>query len=95
MDPAHQISEENLHQLYEMTIGVLLPEEDRLLPGNLYRNGSVYVVGDKVEHTGLSWKKLPEYMGALIGFANMDGDMNDLGEGCAAPLRSGLPASLL
>ena len=78
VDPAHQISEENLHQLYEMTIGVLLPEEDRLLPGNLYRNGSVYVVGDKVEHTGLSWKKLPEYMGALIGFANMDGDMNDL-----------------
>ena len=71
----HQISEENLHQLYEMTIGVLLPEEDRLLPGNLYRNGSVYVVGDKVEHTGLSWKKLPEYMGALIEFANMDGDM--------------------
>ena len=78
VDPAHQISEENLHQLYEMTIGVLLPEEDRLLPGNLYRNDSVYVVGDKVEHTGLSWKKLPEYMGALIGFANMDGDMNDL-----------------
>ena len=78
VDPAHQISEENLHQLYEMTIGVLLPEEDRLLPGNLYRNDSVYVVGDKVEHTGLSWKKLPEYMGALIEFANMDGDMNDL-----------------
>ena len=78
VDPAHQISDENLRELYEMTIGVLLPEEDRLLPGNLYRNGSVYVVGDKVEHTGLSWKKLPEYMGALIGFANMDGDMNDL-----------------
>ena len=66
MDPAHQISEENLHQLYEMTIGVLLPEEDRLPPGNLYRNDSVYVVGDKVEHMGLSWKKLPEYMGALL-----------------------------
>ena len=78
VDPAHQISEENLHQLYEMTIGALLPEEDCLPPGNLYRNDSVYVVGDKVEHTGLSWKKLPEYMGALIEFANMDGDMNDL-----------------
>ena len=78
VDPAHQISEENLHQLYEMTIGALLPEEDRLPPGNLYRNDSVYVVGDKVEHMGLSWKKLPEYMGALIEFANMDGDMNDL-----------------
>ena len=49
VDPAHQISEENLHQLYEMTIGALLPEEDRLPPGNLYRNDSVYVVGDKVE----------------------------------------------
>ena len=45
-----------------MTVGDFLAEEDRLLPGNYYRHDSVYVVGDKVEHMGLPWKKLPEYM---------------------------------
>lgn len=77
-DPAHQISEENLHRLYEMVIGAYLPKEDRLLPGNLYRHDSVYVVGAQVEHTGLPWKKLPEYMGDLISFVNADSDVNDL-----------------
>ena len=55
-DPNHRITEENLHQLYEMTVGDFLAEEDRLLPGNYYRHDSVYVVGDKVEHMGLPWK---------------------------------------
>ena len=59
-------SRENLHQLYEMTVGDFLAGEDRLLPGNYYRHDSVYVVGDKVEHMGLPWKKLPEYMADLI-----------------------------
>ena len=31
-DPANQITEETIHQLYEMTIGAYLSEEDRLLP---------------------------------------------------------------
>jgi len=65
-DPNHRITEENLHQLYEMTVGDFLAGEDRLLPGNYYRHDSVYVVGDKVEHMGLPWKKLPEYMADLI-----------------------------
>lgn len=49
-DPANQITEETIHQLYEMTIGAYLSEEDRLLPGHFYRHDSVYVVGAKVEH---------------------------------------------
>ena len=75
-DPNHRITEENLHQLYEMTVGDFLAEEDRLLPGNYYRHDSVYVVGDKVEHMGLPWKKLPEYMADLIAYA--EGSDNDL-----------------
>ena len=77
-NPAHQISTENLRQLYEMTIGEFLPDEDRLLAGHNYRHDSVYIVGSKLEHTGLPWQKLPGYMDDLIAFANMASDMNDL-----------------
>src|SRR5699024_9503296 len=56
-DPMHKISTENLRQLYEMTIGEFLANEDQLLPGNDYRHDSVYIVGSKVEHTGLPWQK--------------------------------------
>lgn len=68
-DVSHTITEENLFRLYQMTIGDFLPEEDRLLPGNLYRHDSVYIVGGKVEHTGLPWQKLPAYMAELVAFA--------------------------
>lgn len=62
-DPANQITEETIHQLYEMTIGAYLSEEDRLLPGHFYRHDSVYVVGAKVEHTDFPWQALPELHG--------------------------------
>lgn len=61
-----------------MTIGEFLANEDQLLPGNDYRHDSVYIVDSKVEHTGLPWQKLPDYMNDLIAFANADSDMNDL-----------------
>lgn len=77
-DPNNKISQENIHQLYEITIGAFLPEADRLLPGHQYRHDSVYIVGDKVEHTGLSWQMLPEYMGDLVDFINLESAMNDL-----------------
>lgn len=77
-DPQHKISEESIHQLYELTIGAFLPEEDRLLPGNKYRHDSVYIVGDKVEHTGLPWQMLPAYMENLVNFINQESSMNDL-----------------
>ena len=77
-EPMHKISTENLRQLYEMTIGEFLANEDQLLPGNDYRHDSVYIVGSKVEHTGLPWQKLPDYMNDLIAFANADSDMNEL-----------------
>ena len=77
-DHNNKISQENIHQLYEITIGAFLPEADRLLPGHQYRHDSVYIVGDKVEHTVLPWKMLPEYMGDLVDFINLESAMNDL-----------------
>ena len=77
-EPANQITEENIHRLYQMTVGAFLPEEDRLLPGRFYRHDSVFVVGGKVEHTGLPWQKLPEYMGALVAFFHEEDEINDL-----------------
>lgn len=77
-DPQHKISEQTIHQLYELTIGAFLPEEDRLLPGHKYRHDSVTIVGDKVEHTGLPWQMLPKYMGNLVAFINQESAMNDL-----------------
>ena len=76
-DVSHTITEENLFRLYQMTIGDFLPEEDRLLPGNLYRHDSVYIVGGKVEHTGLPWQRLPAYMAELVAFA-AEAAQNDL-----------------
>lgn len=77
-DPSHTITEGNLYRLYQMTIGEFLPEEDQLLPGNRYRHDAVYVVGAKVEHTGLPCSKLPEYMAAQIKFAQEDSETNAL-----------------
>lgn len=77
-DPQHTISEESIHQLYELAIGMFLPEEDRLLPGYQYHHDSAYIVGDKVEHTGLPWQMLPEYMGDLVEFIHQESAMNDL-----------------
>ena len=77
-DPFHQITEENIYRLYQMTVGDFLPEEDRLLPNHLYRHDSVFVVGGKAAHAGLPWQKLPAYMEALVAFINEEDGINDL-----------------
>ena len=77
-DPANQITEESIYHLYEMAIGAYLPEEDRLLPGHFYRHDSVYVIGAKVEYTGLPWQALPERMGKLVAFIYEDPEIDDL-----------------
>ena len=77
-DPRNEISQENLHLLYDLTVGAFLPPEDRLLPGHRYRHDSVYVVGSKVEHTGLPWQKLPAYLEDLVAFVHQESAMNDL-----------------
>ena len=77
-DPAHTITEEHIFQLYETAVGRFLPKEDRLLLGHRYRHDAVYIVGEKVEHTGIRWDKLEEYMGALVTFIHDPAPMNDL-----------------
>ena len=77
-DPTHTMTEENIFRLYETAVGAFLPEEDKLLPGNYYRHDAVYIVGKKVEHTGIGWEKLKNYMGDLIGFIQDQTPMNDL-----------------
>ena len=77
-DRSHTITQENLFQLYQMTIGDFLPEEDRLLPGHWYRHDGVTVIDGKTEHTGLPWQKLPAYMKELMAFAAEKAAQNDL-----------------
>lgn len=77
-DKTHKITEENLYKLYMMTVGNFLSGEDKLTEGNIYRHDTVYVVSDHVEHFGLDYKKVPEFMKSLIAFANVEDDINDL-----------------
>ena len=77
-DTSNKITKENLYKLYMMTVGDFLDGEDRLAEGNFYRHDTVYVVSDRVEHSGLDCKRVPEFMRSLIEFANNDDDINDL-----------------
>lgn len=77
-NPENRITEENLYKLYHLTVEEYLEPNDRLLPGNRYRHDTVFIVGGKVEHEGLSYRKLPEYMGNLITFIQADNMKNDL-----------------
>jgi len=77
-DIDNKINEENLYKLYMMTVGDFLRKEDCLPNGSFYRDDAVYIVGKGVEHTGLNAKKVPEFMNALIKFANAEDDINEL-----------------
>ena len=77
-DTANKITEENLYKLYMMTVGNFLTDDDKLADGNFYRHDTVYVVSDRVEHSGLSFEKVPEFMKSLIAFVNAEDDINDL-----------------
>lgn len=77
-DATNKITEENLYKLYVMTVGNFLTGDDKLAEGNMYRHDTVYVVSDRVEHSGLDHKKVPEFMKSLIAFVNAEDDINDL-----------------
>ena len=77
-DPKNMISEENLHLLYLMAIGNFLEGENALPRGSYYRDQTVYIVGDKPYHEGLSPKLLPKYMKELIQFANQKDEIPEL-----------------
>ncbi len=72
------ITVENIYKLYSLAIASCLREEDRLLPGKKYRHDSVFVVGSKLEHTGLPHEKLMTYMADFVCFINEESGINDL-----------------
>lgn len=76
-DPSHPITEENIHTLYMLAVGNFLSENDRLKPGQKYRYDDVFVVGDKIEHQGLPFHKVPLYMKKLVDFIHEASTMND------------------
>lgn len=80
-DKNNKITEENLYKLYMMMVGDFLDDENKLLDGKYYRHDTVYVVGDKVEHSGLDYRKLSEYMSALIEFINEKDNISDFHKG--------------
>ena len=77
-DTSNKITEESLYKLYMMTVGNFLTGDDKLKKGKFYRHDTVYVVSDRVEHSGLDYKKVPQFMKSLIEFANTEDDINDL-----------------
>ncbi len=77
-DTANKITEENLFKLYMMTVGDFLTDDNKLAEGNFYRHDTVYVVSDHLEHSGLEYKKVPQFMNSLIAFVNAEDDINDL-----------------
>jgi len=77
-DTTNRITEDNLYRLYMTTVGYFLDGDDCLKDGCFYRHDTVYVVGAEVEHTGLDYRKVPEYMKSLINIINADDNINDL-----------------
>lgn len=74
----NKITEENIYKLYMMAIGNYLDDESKPKQGNFYRHDTVYVMSDRVEHSGIDHKKLSEYMKSFIEFANESDNINDL-----------------
>ena len=79
----NKITEENLHKLYRLSVGDFLEGDDRLPNGAFYRNDSVFIVGDKEYHKGISHELLPGYMAKLIAFANQK-------DGISEPLKASM-----
>lgn len=74
----NKITEENIFKLYMMAIGNFLDDESKPKQGNFYRHDTVYVMSDRVEHSGIDNKKLLEYMKSFVEFANAKDSINDL-----------------
>lgn len=77
-DASHHITEDNIYELYMLMVGDYLPKDDCLLPGNKYRHDSVHIVGEKIEHTGISHKLLPARMSELVAFIQQDDDLDEM-----------------
>ena len=77
-DRQNTVTEENLHQLYQISTGDYLPDEDRLLPDHFYRHDVVYVVDGEESREGLPAQQLPDAMKRLVDFVNAKDGINEL-----------------
>ncbi|MDR3542869.1 MAG: Fic family protein [Desulfosporosinus sp.] len=77
-EPANKITEENLYQLYMLAVGNFLDETDRLMPEHKYRHDAVYVVGQNIEHKGISYHLLPEYIVNMINYIHIDDGLDQI-----------------
>ena len=77
-DISNKITEENLYKLYMMTVGDFNIDENKLIEGNFYRHDTVFIISDRVEHSGANYQKLPKLMKSLIDFLNAEDNINDL-----------------
>ena len=77
-DRQNTITEENLHQLYQISTGDYLPDEDCLLPDHFYRHDVVYVVDGEESREGLPAQQLPDAMKRLVDFVNAKDGINEL-----------------
>ncbi len=77
-DPANKITEENLYQLYTLSIGEFLEEESKLIPWKKYRDDAVYVVGRDITHQGLNYKLIPDYIKNMIYFIKQEDDIDEI-----------------
>ena len=81
-DHTNKITKENLHYLYKLSVENFLVDNDKLSEGSYYRNDTVYIVGDKPYHEGLSPKLLSKYMAELVEFANQKDEIPELAKAC-------------
>ena len=77
-EPANKITEENLYQLFMLAVGDFLDDEDRLMPEHKYRHDAVYVVGQNIEHQGISYQLLPEYIVTMIDYIHSDDGLDQV-----------------
>lgn len=77
-ESANKITEDNLYQLYMLAIGDFLETEDKLMLGHKYRHDAVYVVGQNIEHQGISYQLLSEYIVNMIDYIQMDDGLDQV-----------------
>ena len=68
------ITEENVHKLYEILSKDLLSREDRIRMGSMYRTAPVYILqggrlDDTIDH-GINESKVPEFMKEFFDYVN-------------------------
>lgn len=77
-EPSNKITEENLYQLYKLAAGDFLDDKDKLMPEKKYRHDAVYIVGQDIEHQGLKYDLLPEYITNMIDYIQKDDGLDQI-----------------